>query len=423
MLIDHAFLDPPPQRTTETKTAIVGGGVIGLSLAWELTRRGHRVVLIDRDETVGQADSPSPFVDTNRCTSWTACGILPPAEFDLATDPLDRFRGYSHQVWPEWAERLQQLTGIDVGLVRCGGYYLAETVGEAAAMGGMIAYWAELNIECDVLSRTELLERLPFLSPWAAANPWIQKHPDRAAWWVPDEYQVRPSRMLTALHAVCRDAGVQFLHHSCVVGVEESECGVTVHAETPSSSSPLIADRVVLAGGAATGLIEPNVRLQNALIPIRGQILLLYCEAFDRPQVINIGNRYLVCRGDGNVLVGSCEEESGFAQHTTTEMISQLRKFATRVSPLLAEASEVQRWAGLRPMTFDGFPMIGRVPDHERTFVASGHYRSGIHFAPATAIAMADCIDHQPTFMDLSAFSVGKQQQQQQQQQSTTRTQ
>lgn len=419
----------PERCAPETGTAIIGGGIIGLSVAWELSRRGHRVTVIDRDELPGSVshlgdaavgsesddEFPEAFADTNRCTSWTASGILPPANFLRATDPLDRFRGYSHRLWPTWADELQRLTGMNVGLVRCGGYYLAETVGEAAAMSAMIAYWAELDIECNVLDRSELVARLPQLESWTQTSPWIDKHPERAAWWVPDEYQVRPSRMLKALHAACVDQGVRFIGHANVKGVTESEGRVTVRIDASTSCGDVDAERVVLAGGAATGLIDSKLRLQNALIPIRGQILLLQCDAFDEPFVVNIGNRYLVCRGDGNVLVGSSEEESGFVQKTTEATIAELRRFAGRVSPLLSDAPEIMRWAGLRPMTFDGFPMIGRVPGQQRTFVAAGHYRSGIHFAPATATAVADLIDQQAPFMDLSPFSVGKQQQLQQQ--------
>ena len=115
---------------------IVGGGVIGLSLAWELARRTYDVTIVDRDRA-------------GHATSWAAVGILPPANFDTATDPLDRLRGYSHQLFPEWAEMLQQSTNVDTGFRRCGGWYLADTPGERAAMIGMTAYWNDMEIQCE----------------------------------------------------------------------------------------------------------------------------------------------------------------------------------------------------------------------------------------------------------------------------------
>lgn len=402
---------PNRSAPAENDIAVAGGGIIGMSIAWELAGRGHSVTVFERNPGWSEGTCLPDFVDTNRPTSWTAGGIFPPASFELATDPLERFRGYGHQLWPSWAARLQDISGVDVGLIRCGGYYLAETAGEAAAMGGMIAYWDELGIECHSLTQAALRERLPPLGNWIDSNAWMNVQADRSAWWVPDEYQIRPSRVLKALHAACLHAGVRFIDSCPVTGVDELDHGVRLHTDASRPTNHFTAGHVVLAGGAATGLIAPSLRLQHALIPIRGQVLLLHCPQFDAPSVINIGNRYLVCRGDGHVLVGSCEEEAGFQQHTTTHMIEQLRAFAARVCPPLSEAPELRRWAGLRPMTFDGFPMIGRVPASERIHVAAGHYRSGIHFAPATAVAVADELEQQPTFMDLSPFSVGKQQQ------------
>ncbi|TWU15796.1 NAD(P)/FAD-dependent oxidoreductase [Allorhodopirellula heiligendammensis] len=398
----------PPPVDARVDTAVVGGGVIGLSVAWELAQRGYGVTVIERRATPAESPLPDGVTTTEACTSWTAAGILPPANFELATDPLDRFRGFSHQIWPDWAARLKTVSGIDVGLIACGGYYLAETAGEAAAMIGMTSYWDELNIECHALSRDQLSARLPDLTSWIESNPWLCKHPDRAAWWIPDEYQVRPPRLLQALHLACRASGVQFIENTSVTSIEHAPSSATIYASDDQSSNIKVATakRVVLCGGAATGLIDPTIGLQNSFIPIRGQVLLLRSDAFRAPVVVNIGNRYLVSRGDGQVLVGSCEEEAGFAQHATAAMIEQLRQFASHVCPELAAAPEIYRWAGLRPMTFDGFPMLGRVPDRSNLYVAAGHYRSGIHFSPATAIAMADIVDQRPSFIDLSPFAV-----------------
>lgn len=396
------------------ETAIIGGGVIGLSLAWELAQRGHAVALIERRDLTGESPAPSGSLETSGylesipCTSWTAAGILPPANFDRATDSLDQFRGFSHQAWPDWAARLGKVTGIDVGLRPCGGYYLAETAGEAAAMIGMTSYWDDLDIQCQPLSRSQLAARLPHLSTWIDHNRWMNDHPDSAAWWVPDEFQVRPPRLLQALHLAGVEAGVQFIDKTSVTAVEDSASSVNLYTNDARARRVkiLTAQRIVLCGGAASGHIDPTIRLQNSLIPVRGQILLLQCDLLRDPAVINIGNRYLVSRGDGRVLVGSCEEEVGFDQHTTESMIEQLRQFAAHVCPELADAPEIRRWAGLRPMTFDGFPMLGHLPCRGNVYVAAGHYRSGIHFSPATAVAVADMMEHKATFMDLSPFAV-----------------
>ncbi|MCR9209694.1 MAG: FAD-binding oxidoreductase [bacterium] len=391
---DH--VSQPHQESTGT--LVVGGGAIGLSIAWELVRRGEKVTVIDR----------GPIAHG---TSWAAAGILPPANFDRATDPIDRLRGFSHTLWPLWCKQLLDQTGIDPGLIRCGGYYLAETVGEASALTGMMSYWDDLAVECQRIELTELLCRQPRLTEWSQTNPWIQSHPDSAAWWTPDEYQIRPSRLLTALATACQSQGVQLLPHTTILELSSDNSGCTAKTLTRDAvEHSLRSERTILCGGAAIGSICPEIRLESSVIPIRGQILLLHSDTFTDPIVLNVGNRYLVARGDGNVLVGSCEEEVGFEQGTTDDVIQGLRSFANRVCPELKSATVASQWSGHRPMTFDGFPMIGRVPDQRSLFVAGGHYRSGIHLASGTAVAMADVIEGKQSFMELSDFSVGKQQ-------------
>ena len=104
------------------------------------------------------------------------------------------------------------------------------------------------------------------------------------------------------------------------------------------------------------------------------------------------------------------EEEVGFVPGTTEHMIEALRSFAMALCPQLKRASEIRNWSGLRPMTFDGFPMIGRVPETTNVFVAAGHFRSGIHLSPATAVTLADVICGSQPAVSLDAFRIGKQQ-------------
>ena len=383
--------------------AVVGGGVIGLSLAWELLRRGQRVVIMDR-------------APVGRATSWAAAGILPPANADRATDPIDRLRGFSHVLWPVWCRQLAAATGIDPQLHRCGGLYLAETPGEAAAMTGMEGYWQDLNIDCQRLSRQQLLADFPWLRPWVESNRWITGHPEAAGWWTPDEYQIRPPRFLSALERACQLAGADIRTPFAASHISADAGGVTVEASGAESGPAVRACQVVLCGGAASGWLDPRMRLQQAIVPIRGQILLLHHEAIRQRMIVNLGHQYLIARGDGHVLVGSSEEEVGFQLGTTKEVMDELQAFARRLMPELNGATERTRWSGLRPMTFDGFPMLGTLPDttgttwHGRVHVAAGHYRSGVHLAPGTAVAMADHLQGKRSFMGLDAFGVGKQQ-------------
>ena len=387
--------DAPSRSPTsrQTSTIVIGGGVIGLSLAWELSRRGVRVTVLERNRT-------------GRATSWAATGILPAANERRATDPLEQLRGMSHRLFPDWSDELKRVTGIDNGFRRCGGWYLAETPGERAALGAMTSYWDELEISCESVSAADLARREPALAPWAS------HYPSASAWWTADECQVRSPDHLRALTAACRQAGVQIVERTEVVDVHWNNDSVTVSADRPlpDGARDIQADQAVLCGGAWTGLIADQLNLQASLVPVRGQILMLKS---DRPLlggIVNVGNRYLLCREDGRTLVGSCEEEVGFQSGTTAAVLDSLRMFANRLCPELADAPIEKTWSGFRPMTFDGFPMIGRVPQTSNVYVASGHYRSGIHFSCATAVLLADELQGKTPAIRLEPFRVGKQQ-------------
>ncbi|TWU35677.1 Glycine oxidase [Novipirellula aureliae] len=363
---------------------VVGGGAIGMSIAWELRRRGKQVRLIERNR-IGDS------------TSRVAAGILPPANLETATDAIDRLRGYSHMLFPKWANELSETTGMDIGLRRCGGFYLGNTAGEKAVMAGMVHFWNDMQIECDHISIDQLVAAEP------AIARWLSKLSNVSAWWVPDEYQVCTPAYLQALHQACQQTGVEIIEQTNVTDLRFSADSTAVCTESGWIESA----SVVLCGGSWTGLVCESLGLSEALIPIRGQILVFKTDQPLLRSIVNIGNRYLLSRDDGHLLVGSCEEETGFDCRTTKPMIESLKQFAISIIPELEAATIVEDCAGLRPLTFDGFPMIGRHPKASNLFVAAGHYRSGIHLSPATAVCMADIVLGKKPPLNLDAFRVG----------------
>ncbi len=373
--------------TRRKHVTLIGGGVIGLSTGWELIQRGADVTIIQGE-------------DAKRSTSWSAAGILPPANLDSAIDPLDQLRGLSHRLYPEWITRLESTTGIDCGFRRCGGWYLADSPGERASMIGMTSYWKELGVDCQPVSLVELARREPALEPWSHLQP------SASAWWVPEEWQIRPPHLLRALRRACQAAGVRFVENTIVSDIDSTRGAVKIRAHGQWQAC----EQVVLCAGAWSGQIGHAIGLEHSVIPVRGQMLLLRPSHVDLSAIVNVGQRYLVPRDDGHVLVGSCEEETGFEWGTTTPMIESLKAFAVDLIPALSSAEPVATWSGIRPMTFDGFPMIGRVPEQPHVFVAAGHFRSGWHLAPATARCMADLILGQSPEISLNAFGVGKKQ-------------
>ena len=155
---------------------VIGAGAIGAATAYELALAGREVVLLDRDPSLPDG-APAPGLRP-RAASWAAAGILPPANLATATDPLDRLRGLSHDRFPSLASELFEHTGLDCGLRRCGGWYLADTAGEKASMAGMVSYWRDLEIECEERSLDDVRKAEPMLDVWCG-------HGDGRAWWVP----------------------------------------------------------------------------------------------------------------------------------------------------------------------------------------------------------------------------------------------
>jgi glycine oxidase len=362
---------------------IVGGGVVGLSIAWVLAREGRRVTVADRQVPGREA-------------SWAGAGILPPAKRRTALHPIEYLRAWSSELHALWSKELLAATGIDNGYHVCGGIYLARTAGEAASLAGMAATYREEQIECHPLKYRDLVALEP-----ATLSPELEGEL-KGAYFVPEEAQLRNPRHLRALLAACAAAGVAFEHHIEIVDWDRIDDRI-VAAKT-ADGQLLKADQFVVAGGAWSGGILASVKRPIAIIPIRGQMILYRLPAPCFSKIINEGSRYLVPRTDGHVLVGSTEEEVGFDKETTQQEMDELERVAGALVPQIKTAAIEGRWAGLRPYSFDGFPYIGRAGEWSNLFVATGHFRSGLHLSPATAMVIADLLANRTPPCDVRVF-------------------
>ena len=370
---------------------IIGGGVVGLSLALEMADRGATVQLLDQ-ERVGRA------------ASWAGAGILPPSPLKGAIDPLDQLRGLSHRLHAQWAVRLRELTGIDTGYSRCGGLYLARSAGEAATLAAQLSLWDEFGIESQRWSTAETIEFEPNLAPL------LKSESVKAVWYLPDECQLRNPRHLKALAAACQARGVRIAEHSPVTRIETNSNGtIRAHVNQPQAAATVFETRqLCICSGAWSRLLLDRLQVTTGILPIRGQMILYRADRPLLQRVVNEGHRYLVARADGRLLAGSCEEEVGFDLSTTETMIAQLRVWAEEVLPALKHTPIENTWAGLRPGSFDGLPYMGQVPGSPNLFVSSGHFRAGLHLSCASAVLMADLMQGKQPSIDLSPFRIGR---------------
>lgn len=339
---------------------VVGGGVIGLSIAWELARQGLAVRLLEQG-TLG------------REASWAGAGMLPPGNAIGAKSAEARLRAASHDLWPEWSARLRDQTGIDNGYVRCGGLTVS-TAADDPEFAATQAGWVDEGVAVEEIANIDARERWPFLGSEV-----------RRAFFLPEMGQVRNPRHLKALEAACVRERVEILPGQPVVEIERRDDHIQA-VRTPLARFE--ADEFIFAAGAWSGRLLALAGIEFSTEPIRGQIVLLESRPLPFRCVIEQGRQYLVPRADGKILIGSTEERVGFLKANTAEAVSDLIRFAVSLVPALSSARFDQAWSGLRPYRKGELPMIGRAPGLKNVSIAAGHYRSGLQLSPITAVMM-----------------------------------
>lgn len=374
------------ESNTKSKTSdivVVGGGVVGLSIARELAAHGMAVQVVDHS-TAGAA-------------SWAGAGILPPSTMDAAAHPIERIAAESFRMHGELAQELREETGIDNGFRQCGALFVARTPGEEAALVGQCTEWEQSGVRVERLDAAAFAQRAPALAGNVTGM--------RLAVWVPDEVQIRNPDHLTALADSCRRRGVNFVESR----VSQIHCrsGRFESVETEGGQT-ISGDGVCLASGAWTEQLLQQTGVSISTLPVRGQMLLYRLPSRIFTQILYEGTRYMVPRDDGHVLVGSTLEQAGFDPSTTPVAVDDLRQFALGWSAELNDARLVRKWAGLRPGTHDGFPYIGQLPNLENGWAACGHFRSGLLMAPCTAVLIRQLIKGESPLFDLTPFRLGR---------------
>ncbi|MCS7166813.1 MAG: glycine oxidase ThiO [Gemmatales bacterium] len=346
---------------------IIGGGVIGLTSAYFLAKRGLRVTVVEAGE-FGQE------------SSWAGAGIISPGHPRRARSPLGRLRALSASMFAELSAELREQTGLDNGYWPCGGLELRRSHDalERARIETILREEQGEGATCELLEGEQLRHKEPAL---AETLP--------GAIYFPEMAQIRNPWHIRALIAACNQLHVELRAYSPVSDLVTDKHCITA-AWTPQER--LIADKYVICAGAWADRLLQNLGLSLGIRPMRGQIALLRTSKLILHHIIMGGEEYLVPRRDGHILIGSTVEDVGFDKRTTARAIAHLLETAIQWVPALREAELVRAWAGLRPGSPDSRPFIGRVPGYDNLYIAAGHFRSGITLSPGTALLVSELI-------------------------------
>ncbi len=350
---------------------VVGGGIIGLAVAWRARLRGLSVVVLERGAIGGE------------CASGVAAGMLAPVsevEFGEAGRRALELGLCSARLWPGFAAELEEAAGVEVGLRQTGTLLLARDEDEARELERQVVLRESLGLRAARLRPSAARELEPALAPTV-----------RLALEAPEDHSVDPRLVLAALRRACELSGVQVREHAPVARVELGVSGERVAGVALADGGRLGVEQVVLAAGAWTaGIAGLPEDARVPVRPVKGQILRLRDPAGPGllRRVVRFEGGYLVPRGDGRYVLGATVEERGFETQPTVGGVYELLRDARELVPGVLELQIEELSVGFRPSTPDNTPVIG--PGALEGLVwATGHHRNGILLAPLTAELLA----------------------------------
>jgi glycine oxidase len=353
---------------------VVGGGPVGAACARELALAGRRVLVVEPGGDTGQG--------------WrAAAGMLAPQIEARGEDPLLELGLAGRELYTSLAATLLETTGIDIGLWREGIAWVAANEAEASELRSKCAWQRQHSHLSDWLDADEVTARWPWLGPTAGAL------------WAAREGALEPEKLLTALLADAQRLGA-VLVQDAVTGIDQR--GDRVVGVAGRNGHYAAAD-VILAAGAWSSMVE-GVPRPVTVAPVRGQMAALPWPEGARRGIIYGHGCYLVARGD-EAIVGSTMEYVGFRSEVTSAGLARIFAGVTALCPMLTTAAVRRTWAGLRPVTPDGLPIIGAEPRLPGLWYATGHGRNGILLAGITGMIVRQLLDGEPTVEDIDAFA------------------
>ncbi|WCS25845.1 glycine oxidase ThiO [Methylobacterium sp. NMS14P] len=359
----------PTPLPARTDVAVVGGGLIGLSIAWRLARAGRAVTVLERD-TIGAG------------ASLAATGMLAPAaEHEPGSDPLLPLALDSLRLWPEFRDALEAESGRAIDYRADGTLVLAVGRDEVERLRFRYDLQRRSGLEATWLPGSEVRRLEPGLRPSVTAGIHC-----------PLDHQVDPRLVMDALTEACRRAGVILVERTPVTGLDWSGGRVT---GIRAGDRVAAAETVILASGAWSGEggLLPDA-LALPVRPLKGQSLALRTTARTGTlaRMVWTEQVHMAPKSDGHLVVGATVEDCGFRPGVTAGGLYALLEGARRVLPGIEEMEVEAVWSGYRPTSDDDAPILDAIAPG--LVAATGHHRNGYLLAPVTADAIAALVLH-----------------------------
>lgn len=360
--------EPMPARAD---AVIVGGGVIGSSIAYYMAKRGLKPLLIEKNRIAGEA-------------SGAAAGMLA-AQAEMEEDgPLYKLARLSRALFPDLAVQLRELTGIDIALMRRGMLKVAQTDEQAERLRTAIAFQRESGEETNWLDGGEARAREPALSEQIVGAADI-----------PGDGQLSAPSLTLAFAQAAVALGAEVREHCEALRlitepIPGSERARVVGVETDAGT--VKSDRIVATSGVWSGRLLERAGIRLPLYPVKGELFSVLSRRPLINSTIFAESVYVVPKGGGRLIVGATMLPHRFDRAASLGGLHRLMEQAQAVLPGIAETEWERAWTGIRPQTPDGLPYIGPFERYEGLYAAAGHFRNGILLSPITGQTVADLI-------------------------------
>lgn len=360
--------------------AIIGGGVVGSSIAYVLSQSGISSIVVDRDQPGGQA----PML---------LAGILAPSTEAGAPGAFCDLGMASYRLFPDIAADLHESLGIDIDLDAAGGIRIAWDEVTAGVLKQSIVWERERGIDVTWLDSEDLRELEPSLHDGIVGGSYtaLMSH-------------LLTPRLIQGYIDSASTHGATFLKGSPAYGLQRDGSKITGVETTDGLVS---AANFIVTAGAWSGLYEHWLGAPLPVRPRKGQLALVQPAPMSPPRVRRViydGLNYLVPKRDGTIVLGATQEDAGFDRRVTLEGLNFLMNTVARAIPSLREAELKQAFSGFRPMPTDTMPIIGHAPGADNLIFATGHYRNGILLGPITGRIVTQLVQGKEPEIDLTPF-------------------